>query len=90
MPSSNFSAAEIATVYDELSLWSPRFGHLLFSHIPLQKDLDILDVGCGTGFPLFELAHVYGESCRVTGVDIWEEALGKAKGKAGNSTACRT
>ncbi len=68
MPESNFSNAEIASVYDELSFWSSRFGALLFSHIRLQRDLNILDLGCGTGFPMFELAHLYGTS---SGLRAW-------------------
>ncbi|HKP52211.1 MAG TPA: methyltransferase domain-containing protein [Chloroflexia bacterium] len=81
MPKSDFTNAEIASVYDELSFWSSRFGALLFSHIRLQRDLNILDLGCGTGFPTFELAHLYGSSCHVTGVDIWKEALDRARAK---------
>jgi arsenite methyltransferase len=81
MPESNFTNAEIASVYDELSFWSSRFGALLFRHIRLQRNLNILDLGCGPGFPMFELAHIYGNSCRVIGVDIWKEAIDRAKAK---------
>ena len=81
MPENNFTPAEIAAIYDEFSLWSPRFGALLFNNIPLQRGINILDVGCGTGFPMFELAQTYGASCRVTGIDIWKEALARAQAK---------
>jgi arsenite methyltransferase len=77
----DLDASEIASVYDQLSFWSSRFGEFLFKHIDLRGNIDILDVGCGTGFPLFELAQVYGRSCRVTGIDIWREALDKARSK---------
>jgi ubiquinone/menaquinone biosynthesis C-methylase UbiE len=70
-----------ASMFDEVSLWSSRFGALLFEHLELRDDLDILDVGCGTGFPLIELAAVHGEGCRVTGVDVWKDALERAKVK---------
>lgn len=70
---------DVASVFDEVSFWSSRFGALLFEHIEIRRDLDILDVGCATGFPLFELAHTFGRSCRVTGVDTWKEALERAR-----------
>ncbi|HEX8171890.1 MAG TPA: class I SAM-dependent methyltransferase [Thermoanaerobaculia bacterium] len=68
--------------YDETSFWSARFGALLFEHLELRRELDVLDVACATGFPLFELAHVHGPSSRFTGVDIWPEAIARAKRKA--------
>jgi ubiquinone/menaquinone biosynthesis C-methylase UbiE len=72
---------DIASVVDEASLWSARFGLFLLSHLPLQPNLNILDLACGTGFPLFELAHMYGASCRVVGVDSWKEAIERARSK---------
>ena len=41
----------VAAVMDELSLWSARFGLLLLEQVPLQNNSQILDLGCGTGFP---------------------------------------
>lgn len=77
----DFNDPRLASVVDELSFWSSRFGHLLFDNIQIRKGLNILDVGCANGFPLFELAHVFGDSCRVTGIDIWQEALERARSK---------
>src|SRR5205823_11163994 len=77
----NIDTPEMASVLDELSFWSSRFGALLFDHLQLRPDLNILDLGCGTGFPLFELAHAYGDSCRLTGIDIWKPALDRARSK---------
>jgi arsenite methyltransferase len=71
----------IASVVDELSFWASRFGALLFEHLEIRRDARILDLGCGTGFPSFELAGVHGASCRVTGADIWREALVRARAK---------
>jgi ubiquinone/menaquinone biosynthesis C-methylase UbiE len=70
-----------ASAFDELSFWSSRFGTLLFRHLDLAPDLRILDLGCGTGVPLLELAHVHGESCRLVGVDVWTQALARAETK---------
>jgi ubiquinone/menaquinone biosynthesis C-methylase UbiE len=71
--------SEVASAFDELSFWSSRFGHLLFKHVEIRGGLRVLDLGFGTGFPLFELAHVFGPTCRVTGLDIWKEALARAR-----------
>ncbi|MFL0194043.1 class I SAM-dependent methyltransferase [Clostridium sp. WILCCON 0269] len=67
--------------YDELPLWSSPFGILLLNNIPLKKDSIIVDIGCGTGFPLFELAQRLGESCKVFGIDPWERAIDRANRK---------
>jgi ubiquinone/menaquinone biosynthesis C-methylase UbiE len=80
---SDFNHPDIASVVDELSFWSSRFGHMLFELIAIERGLNILDVGCANGFPLFELAHVFGASCRLTGIDIWKEALRRAHFKLG-------
>ena len=74
----DYQNPEIASVFDELSFWSSRFGHLLFRHIPFKHGARILDLGCATGFPLFELAHTFGRTSFVTGIDLWKEALARA------------
>jgi arsenite methyltransferase len=71
----------LASVLDEVSFWSSRFGSLLFKHLPLRPELNILDLACGTGFPLFELAQVFGSSSHVTGIDNWAEAIERARVK---------
>jgi arsenite methyltransferase len=72
---------ELASAFDQVSFWSARFGVLLFQHLPLRPNLAILDLACGTGFPLFELAQVYGATCQVTGIDNWKEAIERARAK---------
>jgi ubiquinone/menaquinone biosynthesis C-methylase UbiE len=67
--------------YDELSFWGARFGALLFEHLELRPNVRGLDVACGAGFPLFELAHVHGPGSHFTGVDIWAAALERARRK---------
>ncbi len=66
---------------EELSLWSSYFGKLLLDHVPLRKSMSVLDVGCGTGFPLFELANRLDETCKLTGIDPWTTANERAKWK---------
>jgi arsenite methyltransferase len=70
-----------AEIYDETSFWSARFGALLFDHLEIHRGIRGLDVGCGTGFPLIELAHVHGPSSHFTGIDIWVDALERARVK---------
>lgn len=72
---------ELASAFDQVSFWSARFGALLFKHLTLRPNLTILDLACGTGFPLLELAQVYGPSCQVTGIDLWKEAVERARAK---------
>ncbi len=74
----DFSDPRVVSVFDECSFWSSHFGALLVRHLALEPGLEVLDVGCGTGFPLFELAHAHGPSCRFTGVDPWQEAVDRA------------
>ena len=71
----------VVSAFDELSFWSSRFGALLFRHLELVRGIRILDVGCGSGFPLFELAQVHGPSCHVTGIDVSRPALERAESK---------
>ena len=75
----NISDPELVSAYDEAFLWSARFGELLFQHLELRHNLRVLDLGCGTGFPLFELAHMLGASCELVGVDVWRGALERAQ-----------
>ncbi|MBA2395585.1 MAG: class I SAM-dependent methyltransferase [Ktedonobacteraceae bacterium] len=70
---------ETTSVFDEVSLCAAGFGLFLFSHLELRSNLNILDLGCGTGFPLFELAQVHGASCQVTGVDVWKQGVEPAR-----------
>lgn len=79
-----------AVMFDEVSLWASRFGALLIDQLELHLDLptgsqlgglDVLDVGCGTGFPLIELSALHGERSRFTGVDTWADSLARARAK---------
>jgi arsenite methyltransferase len=67
--------------YDELSFWGSRFGALMLDHLELRRGIRGLDVACGTGFPLFELAEMHGPSSHFTGVDVWPNAIERARGK---------
>lgn len=72
-----------AEAYDETSFWAARFGALLFDSLELKSVRDGLDLGCGTGFPLIELAQVHGPSSKWTGIDVWGDAVQRAQRKIG-------
>lgn len=73
---------EIAETFDDLSYWSSMFGQLLFRHLRLAPGLAALDVGCGTGFPLLELADRLGPASTLHGIDSWAHAVARARLKA--------
>jgi ubiquinone/menaquinone biosynthesis C-methylase UbiE len=77
----DFSSPANVAAYDELPLWSAMFGLLLLEEVPLVGVSKALDVGCGTGFPLIELAERLGPAAHVDGIDLWAEALARAAEK---------
>jgi len=66
---------ELISLYDELPLWSAPFGCKLLEAIPMKKNIKVLDIGFGTGFPLIELAKRFGSFATVYGIDPSEEAV---------------
>lgn len=67
--------SDFVSCIDELPLWSAPFGISLLEKIEMKTGLKVLDIGCGLGFPLIEMAQRLGDSCRLTGIDPWETAL---------------
>ncbi len=61
--------------YDELPLWSARFGLVLLEQVELRPGMTILDVGSGTGFMAIELAQRCGPDAVVIALDPWEAAM---------------
>jgi ubiquinone/menaquinone biosynthesis C-methylase UbiE len=81
-PAPDFADAGLAEAYDELCLWAAPFGLALLEAVQLRPDLRVLDVGCGTGFPLLELAERLGPASELHGVDPWKAGLQRARWKA--------
>ena len=78
----NLANPEVANAYDDFTYWSSMFGQLLFRHLRVAPRLTALDVGCGTGFPLLELADRLGPMSTVHGIDSWAHAVARARLKA--------
>jgi ubiquinone/menaquinone biosynthesis C-methylase UbiE len=72
---------ELIAVIDELPLWSAPFGMKLLETINLKKGISALDIGCGLGFPLIEVAQRLGKSSTIIGIDPWKEALERCEQK---------
>lgn len=70
--------------FDELPFWSAHFGLLLFKHLDLEKNIVVIDIGSGAGFPLLELAERLGPSSKVYGIDPWINANKRARLKMSN------
>jgi ubiquinone/menaquinone biosynthesis C-methylase UbiE len=68
-------------LYDEVPIWSAPFGLVLLDAVELRRGLTVLDVGCGTGFPLLELAERLGPGARLHGVDPWAPAMERLRSK---------
>ena len=61
--------AVLLSAQDDFPLWSAPFGLMLLDHILLRPEIEALDIGFGSGFPLLELAQRLGNSSTVYGID---------------------
>lgn len=77
----DWQTKEVVNIFDETNLWSAPFGRILLENIPVKSKAKILDVGFGTGFPLIELSQRFGKNAKIYGIDIWHEAINRAKEK---------
>lgn len=75
----NISDPEFISSLDEAPLWSVPFGLKLLERVKFKPEIKALDIGCGTGYPLLELAESLGGTCEVYGLDPWKEALARAE-----------
>ena len=75
------SGPEATAEYDDLPFWSAPFGLTLLEKVPLRGIKSVLDVGCGAGCPLVELAGRLGPGVRAVGLDPWEKALERLREK---------
>lgn len=63
--------SEDAALYDAhvVPRYSTLFGRLLLGELPSRERLQVLDVGCGTGYPALEVLRRLGEGGRVIAID---------------------
>jgi arsenite methyltransferase len=69
---------DLVSVIDELPLWSAPFGLRLLDAVELRSHVNALDIGCGFGFPLIEIAQRLGTSSKIFGIDPWARAIERA------------
>lgn len=72
---------QLLKVYDDTPLWSAPFGIILLDTIKYKKNINILDIGSGCGFPMLEVAMRFGNTCNVYGIDNRESGVNKIKEK---------
>jgi ubiquinone/menaquinone biosynthesis C-methylase UbiE len=77
----DFSDSSLVSSLDELPIWSSYFGSLILERIKFAHNATILDVGCGTGYPLLEIAQRFGSTSTAYGIDPWSKALERAEFK---------
>ena len=82
-PQYDINDPDYVAVLDDLPLWSAPFGLMLLDTIHYRPNLTVLDFGCGTGFPLIELAGRLGDTCRLEGIDPWPAAVDRVTQKIG-------
>ena len=75
----NIDDPEFVSIIDELPLWSAPFGLKLLDAIKIKHNMKVLDIGCGPGFPLIEIAERLGETSEIIGIDPWDGAIERVK-----------
>lgn len=64
----------IISIIDDLPLWSAPFGLKLLDTIKYKRNIKVLDIGSGNGFPVVEVASRLGSTSEITALDPWVEA----------------
>ncbi len=72
---------QVVAAIDDLPLWSAPFGMKLLDTVELKKNITVLDIGSGMGFPLIELSQRLGETCKLYGIDPWNAAAERTRDK---------
>ena len=78
----NLSDPAIISAFDEMPLWSSYFGEVLLDTVVFKEKAKILDIGCGAGYPLLEIAQRFGADSEVIGIDPWKASTNRLKAKA--------
>ena len=77
----NLDDISVEYLFDDLPFWSAPFGFALLNTVNLRKNIKVLDIGSGFGFPAIELAQRLGTYSKIYCVDPWEKAIEVIKRK---------
>ncbi len=77
----------VAALYERavVPLWSAPFGNLLLNVLQgyvCQPGWQVVDVGCGVGYPTLEMARQLGPDVDVAGMDVWGAGIEHARARA--------
>lgn len=74
---------KLARIYDDqiAPVWGSRFGKMLLRNLAVPERGQILDISCGTGYPLVEVLRRKGEGARVIAIDASSAMLDVARRK---------
>ena len=74
---------KLARIYDDqiAPVWGTRFGKMLLRNLAVPERGQILDVACGTGYPLVEVLRRKGDGTRVIAIDASSAMLDIARRK---------
>lgn len=78
------TTAQDAALYDVsvVPRYSALFGRLLLGELPARERLQVLDVGCGTGYPALDVMRRLGDGGRVIAVDADASLIDVARRRA--------
>ncbi|HVV88209.1 MAG TPA: class I SAM-dependent methyltransferase [Kofleriaceae bacterium] len=74
---------KLARIYDDqiAPVWGSRFGKMLLRNLAMPERGQILDISCGTGYPLVEVLRRKGDGARVIAIDASSAMLDIARRK---------
>lgn len=78
---------KLARIYDDqiAPVWGARFGKMLLRNLAVPERGQILDISCGTGYPLIEVLRRKGDGARVIAIDASSAMLDVARRKVGGA-----
>ncbi|MEZ4399537.1 MAG: methyltransferase domain-containing protein [Kofleriaceae bacterium] len=74
---------KLARIYDDqiAPVWGARFGKMLLRELTIPERGQVLDISCGTGYPLVEVLRRKGDAARVIAIDASSALLDVARKK---------
>lgn len=74
---------KLARIYDDeiAPVWGSRFGKMLLRNLSVPQKGQVLDISCGTGYPLVEILRRMSDGSRVIAIDASSAMLDVARRK---------